>query len=292
VADMDQGVKRAVLDAPQDVIALALPGAEYLGVVPTDVAAEPQLVLDTLLRVRYHGVECLVDIEAEASPQADIGRRCFEYGARASIIHQRPVVSVVLWLQRGRQPPASPYSMRVGDLEPATWPFIGIELYHLPAERVLAGDLAELPGLLPLVPFMPGGEQATAIEQAATLIQARVTGPDRQQVAISLLALFAARHLGVDGVLALFRRVFMSTEILDQSPLYHRLIDQAEARGEAEGAAKAMRHAARTALQGRWGELSADVISALETASLDTLDDVLAHVAADTQEQMRARLGL
>ncbi len=50
--DMHQGAKGAVLAAPQDLVTFALPGAEYLGTVPTDVAAEPQLVLDTLLRVR------------------------------------------------------------------------------------------------------------------------------------------------------------------------------------------------------------------------------------------------
>jgi hypothetical protein len=38
---MDQGVKRAVLSHPENVVELALPGAEYLGQVPTDVAAEP-----------------------------------------------------------------------------------------------------------------------------------------------------------------------------------------------------------------------------------------------------------
>ena len=284
MADMDQGVKRAVLNHPENVVELALPGAEYLESVPVDVAAEPQLVLDTLLRVRYHGVECLVDIEAEASPRPDIGRRCFEYGARASILHQLPVVSVVLWLEQGNRPPSSPYVMRVGDLEPATWPFRGIALYELPAERVLSGDLAGLVGLLPLVPFMQGGKEIAIIERAARLIQAGEPDPERQSVSEALLALFAARHLGDEGVLALFRRLFMSTEILDQSPLYRRWI--------AEGEAKGVRGAVRTALLGRWGELPADVEAAVETASLDTLDDVLAHVATDTLEQMRARLGL
>jgi len=76
------------------VLALALPGAEYLGTLPVDIATEPQLVLDTLLRIRYEDVECAVDVEAEARPRPDIGRRLFEYGARASI----------LTLRRGRGP--------------------------------------------------------------------------------------------------------------------------------------------------------------------------------------------
>ena len=298
--DMDQGAKGAVLAAPQDLVTFALPGAEYLGTAPTDVAAEPQLVLDTLLRVRYHGVECLVDLEIEASPRKDIGRRCFEYGARASIIHQLPVVSVVLWLERNSRPPSSPYTMQVGDLPPVMWPFIGIEVYALDVERVLTGDLAGLPGLLPLVPFMRGGEQETTIERAVTLVRERVANFEQQRMAASLLALFAARHLGAKNVLAIFRRVFMSTEILDQSPLYHQLVDEAVARGraegraegEAEGEAKAMREAALAALRGRWGELSSDIAAAVEAASAGVLLEVVAHVATDTREQMQARLGL
>ncbi len=54
MAEMDQGIKRLIQTRPVDVLALALPDVEYLGTQPIDVATEPQLVLDTLLRVRYH----------------------------------------------------------------------------------------------------------------------------------------------------------------------------------------------------------------------------------------------
>ena len=80
--DMDQGIKRLIQTHPADILALAVPGTEYLGTLPVDVASEPRLVLDTLLRVRYYGVECALDIEAEAGPRPDMGRRLFEYGSR------------------------------------------------------------------------------------------------------------------------------------------------------------------------------------------------------------------
>lgn len=105
--EMDQGIKRIVQTHARDMREFALPGADYLGPAPVDVADELQLVLDTLQRVRYHGVECLVNIEAEVTPRPNIGRRCFEYGSRASVGHQLPVVSVVLWLERGGRPPHS-----------------------------------------------------------------------------------------------------------------------------------------------------------------------------------------
>lgn len=306
--EMDQGIKRIVQTHPRDVLELALPGAEYLGPAPVDVAAEPQLVLDTLQRVRYHGVECLVDIEAEATPRPDIGRRCFEYGSRASVVHQLPVVSVVLWLERGGRPPSSPYVMRVAELPPATWPFHGIRLYALPAERVLTGDLAELVGLLPLVPFMRGGAGSATIERAAHQIQERIADAEQQTIAETLLVLFATRHVGPNDALALFRRLFMSTEILEQSPLYREWIAEALQRGEAlgraageaagraegraEGETDGLRQATHTALLGRWQSLPAEIETALTGASSATLNDILAHLTTDTLEQVRGRLGL
>lgn len=143
---------------------------------------------------------------------------------------------------------------------------------------------------------MQGGEQETTIERAVTLVRERVADSERQRMAASLLALFAARHLGAKSVLAIFRRVFMSTEILDQSPLYHQLVDEAVARswaeGRTEGEAKGVREAALAALRGRWGELSPDVAAAVEAVSAGVLLDVVAHIATDTREQMQARLGL
>ena len=99
-----------------------------------DVATEPQLVLDTLLRVRYEGVECAVDVEAEARPHPDIGRRLFEYGARATIVTGLPVISVVVWLEPNGKPAPSPYELRAGSRLIATWHFVGIELYRVPAQ--------------------------------------------------------------------------------------------------------------------------------------------------------------
>jgi hypothetical protein len=76
MADMDQGVKRLLQAHPADIIHLALPGAEYLAPIKTDVATEPQLVLDTLYRVRFQGEECGVNVEIQGYPDPAMPRRC------------------------------------------------------------------------------------------------------------------------------------------------------------------------------------------------------------------------
>jgi len=53
-----------------------------------------------------------------------------------------------------------------------------------------------------------------------------------------------------------------------------------------------MRESARLALEGRFGQLSADVVSAINESREPMLRDVLAHSGTDTLDQVRARLGL
>lgn len=293
MADMDQGIKRLLQTHPADVLTLAVPGVEYLGPIATDVATEPQLVLDTLFRVRYHGEECAINVEAQAYPDASMPRRCFEYGSRASIVHGLPVLSLVLWLQRRGAVPTSPYEMRVGSWVQSTWHFFGVEVYMLRAADIVA--TASL-GLLPLVPFMQGADTAV-IERAARVVKERDSQrPEDAEDLVSLLAVFMAHFHGEDAARAMVRRVFMSTEILDQSPLFRSMIREATekglAEGEAKGEAKGLREAARAVLEGRFGTLDADTLAALSAADDATLKALLPHLGTDTLAQVRERLGL
>jgi hypothetical protein len=292
VADMDQGIKRLIQTHPADVLALALPGAEHLGVLTTDIAAEPQLMLDTLQRIRYQGVECAANIEAEARPRPDMPRRCFEYGARASIIHNLPVISIVLWLEAGGAVPTSPYELRVGDHLIATWHFIGIEVYRLRASDLLArGEV----GLLPLIAFTEEGKSLETVEAAANAVQERAPAKDMAELEL-LLALFSARNLGTEPIMGLIRRLFMNREILEESPLYHWLMqkatEQGMAQGMAQGEERGLREAVLIILRGRFGEPDADIVTAVDGASRETLSALLLNAATDTLAQVRGRLGL
>jgi hypothetical protein len=64
--DRGQGVKRPLQTHPADLLALALPEVEYLDAVLVTLTTEPQLMLDVLVRMRYHGAEYAVDLEIEA----------------------------------------------------------------------------------------------------------------------------------------------------------------------------------------------------------------------------------
>ncbi|HEX6800803.1 MAG TPA: hypothetical protein VF116_24030 [Ktedonobacterales bacterium] len=289
--DMDQGIKRLVQTYAADFLALALPGAEYLGTIPIDVATEPQLTLDTLLRVRYHGVECAVDLEAEARPKPDIGRRLFEYGARATIVSGLPVISVVLWLEPDGAAPSSPYELHAADRLVATWHFIGIELYQQAAEMLLGSGLV---GLLPLVPFTRDVTR-DVIERTADLVKETAPEADLGKLE-ALLLVFAGRKYDSEFLKSVARRLFMSTEILEKSSLYQEWVqaarEQGIEQGIEQGMASGLRDAALLTLRARLGELPQEMADAVAQAPVPVLQELLAHVTSDTPDQLRARLSL
>lgn len=287
MAEMDQGIKRLIQTHPQDILAFAVPEAEYLGTLPVDVATERQLVLDSLLRVRIEGIECAVDVEAGASPQKDMAKRLYEYGSRVQTTMDLPVISVVFWLQRNGKRPASPYRVQVGRRRIVDWYFTGIALYDIPAQTLLDRGIT---GLLPLVPFCRDGDKLEVIEQAAELVKTQTTDAEQRELE-SLLAIFGARFVGNEPILAMIGRLFMSTEILETSPLYQLWVSEATEKGMAQGMAQGLREAVLAVLGSRFGELAPDLVAAINSATVEQLRDLLAHVGTESLEHITRRLG-
>lgn len=286
MADMDQGIKRLLQRHPADVLALAVPNAEYLGSLPTELVTEPQRVLDLLFRVRYRGEECAADVEVEARPRQDIARRLFVYGSRVAANTGLPVLSIVLWLERGGTPPSSPYEIRAGSEVLSTWKFFGVELYKLDAQTLIAPGLL---GLLPLVPFTRDGGDIAVIERTGQLVKERAPADELGELE-TLLAIFGARTFGDDAMRAMLRRLAMSTEILDTSPLYQSWKREWIERGREEGAANSARSALLAVLRGRFGELPEPLARAIEAAPRAAIEAALPYAGTETLDQLAARL--
>jgi hypothetical protein len=276
VGDMDQAMKRLVHLRGPDLLALAVPGAVFKRLLPTEPATEPQLMLDSLLEVEVDAEECLVDFEFQLGIDQTMPRRMFEYGARASIVQQKPVISVVIWLEKGKgKIPASPYQMKAGRYKLATWPFLSLELYKLAASATIQSGAL---GLLPLVPFMQGANEQV-VEQAMRRV--REEAPPEQGIELaSLLAVFIDRRQGTDLALTILRRFGMASDILKQSGLVQPLLAEED------------QEMARAALEGRFGQVDREVLQALAAADKATLLELLRHISTDSLEQVRTRLGL
>lgn len=152
-------------------------------------------------------------------------------------------------------------------------------------------------GLLPLVPFCQGGGTLQTIERAAERVKARVSEADALELD-TLLAIFGARFVGNAPMLAMIRRFFMSTEILETSPLYHELMRKATEHGMAQGIeqgaeqgmAQGMREAVLAVLRDRFGELAPELVAAINSAGVGQLRALLTHAGTEPLEQLAARL--
>ena len=88
----------------------------------------------------------------------------------------------------------------------------------------------------------------------------------------------------------------MSTELLDESPLYREWIETAEARGmtrgKAEGKAEGMRASVLRMLEIRFGAVDESLTQAIEQADYTSLDKLIPHAVVDSLDQLRQLLGL
>jgi predicted transposase YdaD len=287
---MDQGMKAWVDLCTEDVMRwLCGPTARYLGKLPQEIAPAPQLQMDRLYQVQVGLRQCLVHLEFQAAYDATMDKRMFGYGSRAHLDHELPVLSFAIWLFRmGRKrPPRSPYEVRWENRVLAHWDFQNIELYRLPVSAIMN---AEAIGLLPLAPFMEG---ATPQVVDSAMRRVKREAPEEQARSLAaLLGTFSSRFHGMQFALDLVARHFMSTEILQEFPLFRMLMEEAEAKGMAEGKAEGERHLIRRMLERRFDTISPDVLAAINTAQPDTLPDLAIHAGTDTLEQFRVYLGL
>ncbi len=84
----------------------------------------------------------------------------------------------------------------------------------------------------------------------------------------------------------------MIKDILNDSTVAQLLKDEGREEGREQGREAGMRETALVVLEGRFGPLSDDVLAALHTVDAALLRTLLAHVAVDSLEDVRARLGL
>lgn len=83
----------------------------------------------------------------------------------------------------------------------------------------------------------------------------------------------------------------MVEDLWKASSLTSTAYAEGEAEGEVRGERKGLREAIQGVLESRFGLLSQEVTQALNRADEATLKRLVTHVASDTLEQVRQRLG-
>ncbi|HEX6121539.1 MAG TPA: hypothetical protein VFY89_00190, partial [Ktedonobacterales bacterium] len=144
-----------------------------------------------------------------------------------------------------------------------------------------------------------------AFEQTVRRINAQAPKADADGL-IALASVFGSRFIGVERVQEIVRKVRMSTEILDEFPLFQQMKQRAleegraegeaigraegEAKGKAEGEAKGMREIMLMVLRGRFGELPPELEQAIMSADLARIVALGPHAATYSLDELAAHL--
>lgn len=231
------------------------------------------------------GAEALLHIELQLEPDEAMGQRMLEYGMRLYERDHLPILSVVIFLQRTSTLPTPPVVIDLDGEELVRYRYFVIRLWEVPQERILEKPY---PVLWPLVGLMAGAtpDNVAAVGQQIADTQ-EIKTPLKEEL-VGYLGLLAGIQLGNAEVRAALRRHPMVNELWQHSSVAQALKEE----GREEGRVEATHDLARLALEGRFGELSDDLLEALGRADEATLRELIKGVAHDPLEQIRTLLGL
>ncbi len=136
-----------------------------------------------------------------------------------------------------------------------------INLWEVDAEIVFQQPL---PSLLPFVPILRGGSEASVVQRALQVLR---TDPQLNQLE-SLLAFFASFVLETPLVQQIMR---WDMAVLRESPWYQEIFTQGEERGLQQG----VRRQLIRVLQRRFGEIPQEVKARLEGESVEQLESLM-----------------
>ncbi len=162
-----------------------------------------------------------------------------------------------------------------GGRETPRVPFDVVRLWEIPAESVLETPYVDL---WPLARVMAEAAEVNVLA-AARQIAAPVGAQERSDL-IGLLTLLAGLRLPARAILEALRRDPMIEDLVRQSSIAEALIDEG------------MHASVDLAVEGRLGPLDEELRTAIERADQPTPRAVLTHIATESPEQLRARLGV
>jgi len=316
----DQTLKRLLTQAHDAVLRLIAPTMHWRAERSPELPASNRQA-DLVWEVEgSDGRRGLLHIELQVKVEANIRERLLEYSVRLMRRDHLPVHSVVVFLRKARRTPASPLIVDWNGQEVLRYSFDVVRLWEIPARQVLEMEDSTL---WPLPSLMAGVTHTTIVDVAARIAAEPRPVHERGDLT-GALAVLAGLRFSRAAVVEMIRSTPMISDILRESNILDVLrevfgdeIKEEIARtgrqagiqegrqtgiqegrqagiqeGRQVGIQEGKRELARMALENRFGPPAADVVEALHAADEATLLAVVMHIATDTPEQLRARLGL
>jgi predicted transposase YdaD len=258
---IDRALKALFRDVPQAFLRLA--GADAaLARPPGDVSINlPEFRADGVLPVDEPGEPDAGALYFEWQWEPDTRELPDWFLKCAGLTAQlrRPVVLIVIYLHRGDRAtfPDAYRPIVAGDGN--SYGFATIRLWEH-ADRIRRGDLPELAPLLVLCEAEP--DAAILEEERELILSLEVPEPVRADL-LAIAVAVGGRFVPKDLVRAIFRE---EIEVIKETGLIGEWLDEAEARGETRGGARAAQNALLRLLESRFGTVPESVVTRVRAA--------------------------
>ncbi len=260
-------LKKVVGVNPEDFVHWLFRDAIYEGEIDRELPLRT-IHADYLLAMILNGTRCLLHIEFQRKPDADMAERLLEYNVQATRNDKehRPVYSCVIYLKPHENMPTSPLvKMFPGGVEIWRFNFKNIKPWEYTAQDILQEGL---PGLLLFLPLTKDGQKRSTVEDMITgLVSAG------KEDALPLAYILAALVLeNKDDLQWLKERFAMLEEIFQDSWAYQDILRKGEEKGEL----LARRQAVLDVIKVRFPEVVTIAQKQVDTIiDLDILHDLL-----------------
>lgn len=152
MSELEQAIQQLLDVSTADLVRFAWgpDGTVIQTTLPPMPVFEGRFVVSHLCEVEQDHEIALAHIVMQAMPDPALPQHIFQQGSGVWCETNLPILSTLYWLAKESPAPPSPYEWWFGERRTLQWFFRTIEIPELSASKLLR---AELPGLIPLIPF-------------------------------------------------------------------------------------------------------------------------------------------
>ena len=233
----DSTLKEWILQQPQEIIAVLLPGAIYQETVNVEVI-RPTIRADKVFKVFYEDEEQILHIEFESGSNTSMSARLLAYNAILYHDHELPVISIIVYPFRTKLA-ESPLYIRTKRNEILTFHFQVLPLFTLEAEQFVQNHIA---CMYPLLPTMRGTNYQLIQQVLDELTELYREDEVKLSQQLIWMEVLLARTDMVPQVEKhkIQERLSMYDQLWEENPKIRKIRAESKAEGIAEGEAKGL----------------------------------------------------
>ena len=185
----------------ESFLKLAFPNTDFqlVGTLENVEITLPDRRADFLHRLQVDGEEYLLHFEFQLQHRTDYPRNIFTFSGGLTDQHQKPTITIVLYLERRESDPPSEYVVQIGEwvIHRFTYPIIKLWDY---TDRIRSGELREFAPLL--IMLEPEKTEAVLHQERELILQE--THPQKRADSLATAVMIASRYFELDRLWEFF----------------------------------------------------------------------------------------